>query len=108
MLRVDVVSHDLPFAIKRLDLAHFTSHDLRRTAATHLGALGIQPIIIDAILNHKDGSVGAIYNRYAYAKEKRDALEAWALNLAQIVGSSAANVTPIERAKKKKRASAGR
>lgn len=101
MLRVDVVTHDLPEVIKKLEMAHFTSHDLRRTAATHLGALGIPPIVIDAILNHKDGGVGAIYNRYAYAKEKRQALEAWASKLAEIVSGCESNVTSIHRAKKK-------
>jgi integrase len=103
MLRTDVVSHDLPDAIKKLKMAHFTSHDLRRTAATQLAGLGTMPKIIDAILNHKDGSVGAIYNRYAYAHEKRDALEAWAGKLAQIVSpeESIAGVVPFKRSRRR-------
>ena len=65
--------------------------------ATQLGALGISGKIIDAILNHKDGSVGAIYNRYAYAKEKRQALDAWSRKLAKIVSDKESTVTPIRR-----------
>lgn len=87
--------------IKKLEMAHFTSHDLRRTAATHLGALGVPPVVIDAILNHKDGSVGAIYNRYAYAKEKRQALEAWACRLSEIVREIGSKVALLHRARKK-------
>ena len=30
--------------------------------------------------------VAAVYNRAAYAKEKREALEKWAVKLAEIVG----------------------
>jgi integrase len=103
MLRTDVASHDLPSAIKKLKMEHFTSHDLRRTAATQLAALRTRPKIIDAILNHKDGSVGAIYNRYAYAQEKRDALEAWAHKLSHIVSGkeSKSDVIPFKRPRRK-------
>lgn len=57
-------------------------HDLRRTAATGMAAIGIQPHVIEAVLNHKTGSIGklaGIYNRYAYLREKGDALTLWAL-----------------------------
>jgi integrase len=55
-------------------------HDLRRTVASGMARLG-QPVhVIEAILNHRSGSisgVAAIYNRYNYLNEKRQALEAW-------------------------------
>jgi integrase len=56
-------------------------HDLRRTAATGMATIGIQPHIVEAVLNHVSGSragVAGIYNRATYRQEKRDALNTWA------------------------------
>jgi integrase len=56
-------------------------HDLRRTAASGMARLGIPPHVIEKVLNHRTGvisGVAAVYNRYGYAEEKRDALERWA------------------------------
>lgn len=85
-----------------LGLAEWTLHDLRRTMATRMadspddGGLGIQPHVIEAVLNHASGhkaGVAGIYNRSTYAAEKRAALEAWAKHLAVIVARAAgANV----------------
>ena len=62
----------------RLKIAHFTPHDLRRTAATCMAEIGIAGDIIDRVQNHitkqKQG-VGHIYNRYSYDREKQAALE---------------------------------
>ena len=58
-------------------LDHWTLHDLRRTVATRIADLGVQPHIIEAVLNHVSGhkaGVAGIYNRAAYDKEKREAL----------------------------------
>ena len=48
----------------------FTSHDLRRTVATRLAeTLGDQgDKLVKRVLGHSDGSVTAIYNRYAYVR----------------------------------------
>jgi len=61
----------------------FTSHDLRRTVATRLAeSLGDQgDKLVKRVLGHSDGSVTAIYNRYAYVREMRRVLEAWARDL---------------------------
>ncbi|MGH8200933.1 MAG: tyrosine-type recombinase/integrase [Steroidobacteraceae bacterium] len=61
----------------------FTSHDLRRTVATRLAeALGEEgDKLIKRVLGHSDGSVTAIYNRYGYVREMRQALEKWANDL---------------------------
>ena len=71
-------------------------HDLRRTAASRIASLGMAPHIVEAVLNHKSGTikgVAAVYNRYSYSAEKRAALDAWARRLNEIViGKSAANV----------------
>lgn len=55
-------------------------HDLRRTFATIHAQIGTPPHIIEAMLNHKSGQisgVAAIYNRYRYLPEMRNALEAY-------------------------------
>jgi integrase len=75
-------------------------HDLRRTAATRMGELGVAPHIVEAVLNHASGHKGGIagvYNHARYATEKQRALDLWSTHLAAIVeGREAqANVTPI-------------
>lgn len=56
----------------------FTPHDLRRTATTHMGKLGVERFIRGRILNHSDQSVTGVYDLYEYLREKRDALQGWA------------------------------
>jgi hypothetical protein len=56
-------------------------HDLRRTAATYMGELGVQPHHIEAVLNHYSGhrsGVAGVYQRAKYADEMRVALQRWA------------------------------
>jgi integrase len=70
-------------------LAHWVLHDLRRTAATGMANIGIEPHIIEAILNHVSGhkaGVAGIYNRATYLEPKRAALAAWADHVTTIVG----------------------
>jgi integrase len=77
-------------------LENWTMHDLRRTAASGMAGLGIAPHVVEAVLNHRSGTikgVAAVYNRYSYGAEKRAALEAWARALDSIVtGKTAGNV----------------
>jgi len=63
--------------------------------------LGVQPHIIEAILNHVSGhkgGVAGIYNRAAYDNEKREALNRWAEHLLAIVEGRKAVVVPLKRA----------
>jgi integrase len=81
-------------------LPHWTVHDLRRSAATHMAELGIQPHIIEAILNHVSGhkaGVAGIYNRASYDREKRQALDRWAAHLMALVEGRASNVVALTR-----------
>jgi integrase len=69
-------------------IEHWTLHDIRRTVATELAGLKFAPHVVEAVLNHKSGTikgVAAVYNRYSYAAEKRDALDTWARRLDQIL-----------------------
>ncbi len=66
-------------ALLRVDhgLRHFTVHDLRRTARTHLAALGIRREVAEKCLGHKLRGVEGTYDRYDYFKERRSALDSW-------------------------------
>jgi len=57
------------------NIASFTPHDLRRTAATLLRKTGSRTETLRKILNHAAGSVTDIYDHYNEAVEKRSALE---------------------------------
>lgn len=83
----------------KIDVAHFTPHDLRRTAATGLAEIGFSNEIIDAILGHKARGVVAVYNRHDYAKEKQQALEAWDRKLLAITKGKENKVIPMRRKK---------
>jgi integrase len=76
-------------------------HDIRRTVATGMADIGIQPHIIEAVLNHVSGhkaGVAGIYNRSTYDREKRDALVRWADHVTAIVEGRDATVVPMKRA----------
>ena len=64
-------------------------HDLRRTAASGMAKLGTPINVLSKVLNHVSaagqGGVTAIYNRYGYEAEKRQALEAWSRHLSDLV-----------------------
>jgi integrase len=83
------------------DVKDWTLHDLRRTTATRMADLGVQPHVIEAVLNHVSGhkaGVAGIYNRSTYAAEKRAALELWANHINLIVAQAeGANVTRLKR-----------
>jgi integrase len=68
----------------------FRLHDLRRTCATGMAELGVQPWIIENVLNHISGhkaGVAGIYNRSKNEAPMRDALTRWADHIAEITKS---------------------
>jgi integrase len=52
-------------------------HDLRRTFSTSLHDAGVEPIVIEALLAHKQQGVAAVYNRASFREAKRTALMRW-------------------------------
>jgi integrase len=75
-------------------------HDLRRTVATRMADLGIQPHVIEAVLNHISGSkagVAGVYNRSLYAAEKHAALTVWAEHIMAVAEGRAPKVIPLLR-----------
>ena len=80
-------------------IPNWVFHDLRRSAASGMAGIGIAPHVVEAALGHKSGTirgVAAVYNRYSYNVEKREALAAWARKLdAIITGAAASNVVEL-------------
>jgi integrase len=77
------------------DMENFTIHDFRRTARTHLAALGVDPHIAERCLNHKIEGVEGIYNRHDYFPERREALTKWAGFLEACEAGKDWNVIPL-------------
>ncbi|MDR8390966.1 tyrosine-type recombinase/integrase [Aliifodinibius sp. S!AR15-10] len=69
----------------------FRPHDIRRTITTNMAKMKVPSDILGKILNHKvaggDNSITAIYNRYSYFDEKREALQKWDRKLREIITS---------------------
>jgi integrase len=68
--------------------AAWTHHDLRRSFVTGCAEIGIQPHVIEAVINHVSGhkgGVAGIYNKATYANEKREALARWDRHIAGLV-----------------------
>jgi integrase len=70
-------------------------HDLRRTAGTGLARLGVAVATISRVLNHTEGGVTKIYNRYGYLDEKRAALNRWAAHVEWLVAPAPDNVVAL-------------
>ncbi|MDD1607077.1 MAG: tyrosine-type recombinase/integrase [Methylococcaceae bacterium] len=85
--------------VKRLmdDSADFCVHDFRRTARSHLAALGVDSHIAERCLNHKLKGIEGVYNHHDYLDERRKALDLWAGLLTACEQGKDWNVTPIKK-----------
>ncbi|NQY65096.1 MAG: hypothetical protein HRT38_15485 [Alteromonadaceae bacterium] len=71
-----------------LGIENFRPHDLRRSGATWITAVGLPKIYARLMLNHSDGDkdvTGEVYVQYSYDFEKRRATDVWAFVLEQII-----------------------
>ena len=83
---------------KGTSIPEWTLHDLRRTAATGMAKLKISPHVTDKVLNHVSGTisgVAAIYNRFEYLDERRDALDAWGRYVSDLFEPATSKVVAI-------------
>jgi integrase len=78
-------------------IPHFTPHDLRRTAASRMTALGVPRLHVEKILNHTIDDVAEIYDRHDYTVEKRAGLEKWGAALERLLKSGTSNVVTLHR-----------
>ena len=60
-------------------------HDLRRTFSTRLHDAGVDPIVVEALLAHKQQGVAAIYNRASFREAKKAALVHWLQLLENVI-----------------------
>ncbi len=76
---------------KGCGFSDWTIHDLRRSFASGLAALGVQLPVIERLLNHVSGSFGGIvgvYQRYDFMPEMREAIEKWEAHIGRLVSGS--------------------
>ncbi|WP_431284957.1 tyrosine-type recombinase/integrase [Humitalea sp. 24SJ18S-53] len=76
--------------IRPAKLAAWHLHDLRRTGATAMAAMGILPDVADRILNHQASStssgVKAVYQVHSFGAERAEAMERWADHVLAVAG----------------------
>jgi integrase len=97
----------LPVAVTRFveradfGIPHWTPHDLRRTCLSQMAALGVEPVVLGHVANHRSatraGITLSVYVKHSYDAEKRRALDLWADRLSAIVGDTEAKVAPLRR-----------
>jgi integrase len=99
ILRAHEISDEYPLG--RFRIEQWSSHDLRRTALTGMARLGVAPIVLGHVANHRSTTRGgitlAVYSQYTYDREKREALDLWAQRLASIISETeTASVIPLQ------------
>ena len=106
-LRPDAISkavrrnHEILGSKIHPDWGFWTAHDLRRTMRTGLSAERVPTLVSEMAIGHVKRGIIGNYDIHSYAKEVREALEAWECRLARIVDGKPADddnkVTPIRR-----------
>jgi integrase len=88
-------------AARGAPMPRWTPHDLRRTMSTVMNdQLGIQPHVVEALLNHVSGAksaksgVSGVYNRALYLRERTEALRLWGDHVMALIGK---NIIPLRR-----------
>jgi integrase len=84
------------FDAKLTNVAHWTIHDLRRTARSLMSRAGIRPDIAERVLGHTVGSsVANTYDRHKYIEETAHALKALAGLIENILRPQEAKVARL-------------
>lgn len=74
---------------KKSQTSNWSLHDLRRTFATNLAALGVPIHVTEKLLNHVSGTTGGlvgVYQVHQYWPEQVAAVQKWETRLRSIVG----------------------
>jgi integrase len=82
-------------------IASWILHDLRRSTASGLAALGINLPVIERCLNHVSGSFAGIvgvYQRHNFADEMRAAMERWGRHI-EALASGGGNIVELASAR---------
>jgi len=73
-------------------------HDLRRTVATGMADIGVEPHVIEGALNHFSGhrhGIAGVYNRSNYERPVKAALARWGEHVAALVEGRASKVVSL-------------
>jgi integrase len=94
------INHAVIRTLHKMGLKNVRPHDLRRTGASHMTSIGIPRFNLGKVLNHVERGSTKVYDRHSYDREKRQALDAWAARLEEIVAGNArpSNVVELARA----------
>jgi integrase len=87
-MSADAVTRAMARLTAQIGIVGAAPHDLRRTVGTEMARLGLPVHVRSLVLNHSSQSrsvTDAVYNRYAYDPEKRDALLRWEHQLRALV-----------------------
>ena len=85
--------------VLKLPGGKWTPHDLRRTGATMMGALGVLPEVVERCLNHTEqNTLKRIYQRHDYREEMRAAWNLLGARLDLLTRADADNVVTFKRA----------
>lgn len=80
-----------------LKIDNFCPHDLRRTGAAWITAVGLSKLYARLMLNHSDGEndvTGEVYVQFSYDFEKRRAAQIWEFILDQVVSCKSLGEIP--------------
>lgn len=80
----------------KVELPHWTNHDIRRTVRSGLSRLKIAEEAREAVLAHARPGIKGVYDRHDYLDEKREALDLWAARLRSIVSPPPNNVVALK------------
>ena len=89
--RVSSVNRSKPtkyFGTLMLSGGKWTPHDLRRSMASRMGDLKIEPHVIEACLNHMPENLKRVYQHQQYIDERREAFRVWGDYLHQVCPTS--------------------
>jgi len=82
----------------RCGVSNWTLHDIRRTVATRMNDIGVQPHVVEAVLNHQSGhkrGIAGVYNKSPYEREVKAALAQWHDHLLTLVEGTERKLVPL-------------
>ena len=82
---------------RKVGIAPWVFHDLRRTARSLMSRAGVRPDIAERVLGHAISGVEGVYDRHSYREEKADALKRLAGLINSIVNPPVDNVVLLAR-----------
>ena len=82
---------------RRVQIASWVIHDLRRTARSLMARAGVRPDVAERVMGHAIQGVEGVYDRHHYREEKATALRKLASLIERIV-NPVENVVALESA----------